>query len=257
MTAAKYVEHSCEAVDLNLGCPQYIAKKGRYGSFLQEDWETIYKMISVLHKELAVPVTAKIRVLDCVEKTIEYAKMVESAGAQLLTVHGRRREQKGHHTGLADWSKIKAVKDAVNIPVIANGNILYHDDLERCIKETGADGVMTAEGHLFNPTILDSNSPPLTWEIAEEYLDICKELKPSTRPVVIKSHLFKIFHASFTKHTDLRDRMGVTTTLEEMIKITHELKERIEIERQGVEEKVIVNSNKIREYAPWRCQVCH
>lgn len=212
-------------------------------------------MISLLHKELAVPVTAKIRVLDSVEKTIEYAKMVESAGAQLLTVHGRRREQKGHHTGLADWTKIKAVKDAVNIPVIANGNILYHRDLERCLEETGADGVMTAEGHLFNPTILESDLPPLNWEIAQEYLDICKELKPATRPLVIKSHLFKLFHASFNIHTDLRDRMGISTSLEEMIKITQELKEKIETERQGVVEKVVENSEGIRLYPHWRCQV--
>jgi tRNA-dihydrouridine synthase 1 len=190
-----------------------------------------------------------------VEKTIEYAKMIESAGAQLLTVHGRKREQKGHHTGLADWSKIKAVKEVVNIPVIANGNILYHSNLEDCLKETGADGVMVAEGHLFNPTILHSDLPPLTWEIAEEYLDICKELIPVTRPVVIKSHLFKIFQSSFAVHTDLRDRMGVSSTLEQMIRITQELKERIEKERQGVQEKVIVNENKIRVYPPWRCQV--
>lgn len=257
MTAAKFVEHQCDAVDLNLGCPQYIAKKGRYGSFLQEDWDLIYKLISILDKELVVPVTAKIRVFDSVTKTIDYAKMIESAGAQLITVHGRRREQKGHHTGLADWTKIKAVKEAVNIPVIANGNILYHDDLQHCLDQTGADGVMSAEGNLFNPTLFREQAlPPLTWEIAQEYLEICRDLKPTTRPVVIKSHLFKLFHPSFPVHTDLRDRLGVCSTIEEMTKITLELKERIEKERQGVdEEKVVIRKNNIRVYAPWRCQV--
>lgn len=257
MTAAKFVEHECDAVDLNLGCPQYIAKKGRYGSFLQEDWETIYKLIATLHKELIVPVTAKIRVFESVEKTVEYAKMIESAGAQMLAVHGRLREQKGHHTGLADWTKIKAVKEAVKIPVIANGNILYHDDLQDCLDQTGADGIMSAEGNLFNPSLFASSElPPMTYDIAQEYLDICKELQPVTRPVIIKSHLFKLFHASFATHTDLRDRMGVCSTLEGMVRITMELTDRIkkEQQQQGVHEQVAIKDG-IRTYAPWRCQV--
>lgn len=257
MTAAKLVEHECDAVDLNLGCPQYIAKKGRYGSFLQEDWETIYKLIATLHKELIVPVTAKIRVFESVEKTVEYAKMIESAGAQMLAVHGRLREQKGHHTGLADWTKIKAVKEAVNIPVIANGNILYHDDLQDCLDQTSADGIMSAEGNLFNPSLFASSElPPMTYDIAQEYLDICKELQPVTRPVIIKSHLFKLFHASFATHTDLRDRMGVCSTLEGMVRITMELTDRIkkEQQQQGVHEQVAIKDG-IRTYAPWRCQV--
>lgn len=262
MKAAKLVENHCDAVDLNLGCPQYIAKKGRYGSFLQEDWETIYKLISILHKELVVPVTAKIRVFESVEKTIEYAKMVESAGAQMLAVHGRLREQKGHHTGLADWRKIKAVKEAVSIPVIANGNILYHDDLQNCLDQTGADGVMSAEGHLFNPSIFTKTKlPPMTYDIAQEYLEICKNLQPITRPAVIKSHLFKLFHPSFITHTDLRDRMGVCSTLDEMERITMELTDRIKKEQQSAkvkngQEQVTINDG-IRTYAPWRCQVIY
>lgn len=257
MTAAKYVENSCDAVDLNLGCPQYIAKKGRYGSFLQEDWETIYKLISTLHQELIVPVTAKIRVFESVEKTIEYAKMIESAGAQMLVVHGRRREQKGHYTGLADWTKIKAVKEAVKIPVIANGNILYHDDLQDCLEQTGADGVMSAEGNLFNPSLFKPclALPPKTYDIALEYLQICKELDTITRPVIIKSHLFKLFHASLPVHTDLRNRLGVCFDLEGMIRITHELTDRLKKEEQGTKEQIEIDDDGIRTYARWRCQV--
>lgn len=162
LEAARHVAPYCDAVDLNLGCPQGIAKKGHYGSFLQEDWDLIYRLINRLHTELPVPVTAKFRILETKEKTLEYARMILSAGANIITVHGRRREQKGHNTGLADWSYIRYLRE--NLPpetvIFANGNNLNHDDLERCLEATGADGVMSAEGNLSDPSIF-SEPPPV------------------------------------------------------------------------------------------------
>ncbi|KAF2271880.1 FMN-linked oxidoreductase [Westerdykella ornata] len=169
LNAAKLVAPYCDAVDLNLGCPQGIAKRGNYGSFLQEDWPLISSMIRRLHEELDVPVTAKMRVLETREKTLAYAKMILESGASILTVHGRRREQKGHNTGLADWSMIRYLRD--NLPpetvLFANGNILQHDDIAKCLEETGADAVMSAEGNLHDPTIFAE--PPAVGEEGAEY----------------------------------------------------------------------------------------
>jgi tRNA-dihydrouridine synthase 1 len=169
LEAAQRVAPYCDAVDLNLGCPQGIAKKGHYGAFLQEDQELIYKLINTLHNSLPVPVTAKIRILDTLEATLAYAKNVLAAGASILTVHGRRREQKGHITGLADWSAIKYLRD--NLPpetvLFANGNVLQHGDLERCLEATGADGVMSAEGNLSDPAIFAA--PPEVGREGREY----------------------------------------------------------------------------------------
>lgn len=169
LAAAKHVQHFCDAVDLNLGCPQGIAKKGHYGAFLQEDWDLIYELINKLHLELDIPVTAKMRVLETKEKTLEYAKMILSAGASILTVHGRRREQKGHNTGLADWGMLRYLRD--NLPpetvMFANGNILQHEDIARCLQETGVDGVMSAEGNLYDPTIFAE--PPPAGQEGREY----------------------------------------------------------------------------------------
>jgi len=134
LTSAKVLEPYCDAVDINLGCPQDIAKKGKYGAFLQDEWDLIYDIsegrwsslaweppltslalsshfsritVNTLHKNLSVPVTAKFRVFQTVEKTVEYAKMLERAGAQILTCHGRIREQRGHNTvGPFDHSQI-------------------------------------------------------------------------------------------------------------------------------------------------------
>jgi tRNA-dihydrouridine synthase 1 len=155
LEAARYVAPYCDAVDLNLGCPQGIARSGKYGAFLQEHWDTIYSLINTLHNELSIPITAKMRILDTREKTLAYAKMILSAGASILTVHGRRREQKGHNTGVADWTMIRFLRD--NLPpetvLFANGNILNSDDISACLEATGADGVMSAEGNLSDPTI--------------------------------------------------------------------------------------------------------
>lgn len=171
LQAAHHVAPYCDAVDLNLGCPQGIAKKGHYGAFLQEDWDLIYKLINKLYNELPVPITVKFRIQESKEKTLEYAKMILSAGASIIAVHGRRREQKGHETGLADWTYIRYLRD--NLPsetvIFANGNILNHNDIERCLEATGADGVMSAEGNLSDPTIF-SKPPPAGSETRDYWL---------------------------------------------------------------------------------------
>jgi tRNA-dihydrouridine synthase 1 len=155
LEAARYVAPYCDAVDLNLGCPQGIARSGNYGAFLQEDWDTIHKLINRLHHELPIPVTAKMRILETKERTLEYARMIVSAGASILTVHGRRREQKGHNMGVADWAMIRYLR--TNLPqdtvIFANGNILNRNDIQPCLEATGADGIMSAEGNLSDPTI--------------------------------------------------------------------------------------------------------
>lgn len=169
LASARYVQPFCDAVDLNLGCPQGIARKGKYGAFLQEDWTLIYNLINNLHTGLAIPVTAKMRILETKERTLEYAKMILSAGASIITVHGRRREQKGHYTGLADWSTIRYLRD--NLPpetvIFANGNILQHEDIEACLEATGADAVMSAEGNLYDPSIFAK--PPPVGQEGREY----------------------------------------------------------------------------------------
>ena len=169
LEAAKYVAPYCDAVDLNLGCPQGIAKSGHYGAFLQEDPDTIYKLINKLHKELPIPVTAKIRILESKERTLEYAKMVLSAGASILTVHGRRREQKGHNMGVADLHVIRYLRDQLPAETVlfANGNILNRDDIARALEITKADGIMSAEGNLSDPTIFAT--APAAGEAVREY----------------------------------------------------------------------------------------
>ncbi|KAK0544123.1 tRNA dihydrouridine synthase, partial [Tilletia horrida] len=226
LQAAQYVEHRCSAVDLNLGCPQGIARKGHYGAFLQEDWPLIFSLVNTLHLNCKAPVTAKMRIFPSLARTVAYARMLERAGAQILTVHGRTREMKGHYTGLADWEAIRAVKNAVKIPVFANGNVQYPADVDLALRRTGADGIMSAEGNLYNPTIfLQPSSPllqapsttfplapefpfPAVIPLAHEYLDIVRGLRTQTGSSAIKAHLFKICRPALEVHPELREMLG-------------------------------------------------
>jgi len=220
------VQPFVDAVD----SPQTIAKRGHYGAFLQDEWSLIADMVDILHRNLAIPVTCKIRVFENdPEKTIRYAKMMEDAGCALLTVHGRFREQKGMLTGVADWDIIKRIKENLSIPVYANGNIEYFGDVERCMKETNVDGVMSAEGNLHNPAIFQEGDYK-NYEMAKEYLDIVKSYPASKS--CIRGHLFKMFHHSLVIHQDLRTTLAVCDTHEDFEKFVEEIQSRIEVDEK-------------------------
>ncbi|KAK7938355.1 hypothetical protein WMY93_001681 [Mugilogobius chulae] len=259
--AALLAQDYCDAIDLNLGCPQMIAKRGHYGVFLQDEWELLEKMVKLAHEKLSVPITCKIRVFEDLEKTVRYAQMLEKAGCQLLTVHGRTKEQKGALTGIASWEHIKAVRRAVKIPVFANGNIQHLSDVERCIQETGVQGVMSA-GTTRSPPLRPRQeyvhshtcalpqrgtctTPPVrrpqppVWEVAEEYLQVVREHPPCTLSF-IRAHLFKLWHHTLQIHQDLREELAKVKTVEGLADVSNQLKLRCQEEISrcgGAEEK--------------------
>eukprot|EP00906_Rhabdomonas_costata_P007587 RCo010865 len=164
LTAAAFVAASpgrAVAVDLNLGCALGTACESRYGACLLQCPEEVGAMLRRVCRECPLPVTAKIRVLPDLSKTIAFAKMLEECGIVMLAVHGRTPEQLTPNHGTADWEAIRAVKQAVGIPVLANGNILHYPDVVRCLEVTKADGVMVGEALMFDPRLFSNPKVPL------------------------------------------------------------------------------------------------
>ena len=141
-------------IDINMGCPvKKIAKKGG-GSGLIRDPELAARIVDTVAAAVAIPVTVKTRLGWCGSDAdpVSWCRQLESAGAQLLTLHGRSREQ--GFKGRADWGAIAAVKRALKIPLIANGDINTPEDALRCLAQTGADGVMVGRGTMGAPWLV-------------------------------------------------------------------------------------------------------
>lgn len=138
-------------IDINMGCPARKITANREGSALMLDPAHAAKVISAVVKASSLPVTVKFRKGYDQERANapEFARMAEESGASAVTVHGRTREQM--YAGKADWDSIAAVKRAVKIPVIGNGDVFTGADAVALMKHTGCDGVMVARGAQGNP----------------------------------------------------------------------------------------------------------
>ena len=154
---AKAAELACKAgaevIDVNMGCPVPKIVNNHEGSALLKDIPLAVKIIKAMLSAVDVPVTVKLRKgFDGGNEGIELAKAVEQAGVSCITVHGRDRVD--YYGGKSDTESIAAVKKAVKIPVIANGDIFTPQDAARVLRETGADGIMVARGIEGNPWLI-------------------------------------------------------------------------------------------------------
>ncbi|BAW96194.1 dihydrouridine synthase [[Synechococcus] sp. NIES-970] len=152
--AKKAVAEGAQTIDINMGCPvNKITRKGGGSSLLRQP-DVAEAIVRAVVEAVDVPVTVKTRLGWSEEEIVilDFAKRLEAAGAQMLTVHGRTRAQ--GYTGKAQWQWIKKVKAALSIPVIANGDIFSVEAAIACLEETGADGVMCSRGTLGYPFLV-------------------------------------------------------------------------------------------------------
>jgi tRNA-dihydrouridine synthase B len=168
--AARLVEgQGAQVIDINMGCPAKRVTTGACGSALMKDLAHALRLIEAVVGAVKVPVTLKTRLGwdDATLNAPVLAQMAEAAGVQMITIHGRTRCQ--FYKGRADWAAILAVKDAVRIPVIANGDIVDVTSARQSLAQSGADGVMVGRGAQGAP-----------WRLAE----IAHALYGTAKPVI-------------------------------------------------------------------------
>lgn len=148
--------HTPTAIDINMGCPVAKVVSNGEGSALLKNPKLAAEIVRAVRGAVDIPVTVKIRIgwdKNSIN-AVEMAKYLEDAGASLICVHGRTREQQ--YAPSADWSHIADVKSAVSVPVIGNGDIFEPRDALKMLRETGCDGVMIGRGALGNPWIFEN-----------------------------------------------------------------------------------------------------
>ena len=176
------VERGANLIDINMGCPVKKVIRAGAGAILMKDPLQIARIVDAVKKAVAIPVTVKIRSgwNRSSINAVEVARIAEDSGADAITVHARTADQ--GYSGIADWKIIKAVKEAVRIPVMGNGDIWQPQDAVNMMQQTSCDAVMIGRGVLGNPWLFAGINQLLSGQIA----DYMPEL--SQRYAIIKKH---------------------------------------------------------------------
>lgn len=174
-TAAEMLAPTADIIDLNFGCPAPKVTKICAGAALMGQPENLVSMVDGIIERVDVPVTAKMRLGtgQGAHNALEICQELERIGTARLCVHGRTLRQR--YSGEADWTELKKVVDAVDTPVIANGDVVDAKSAALCLQTTGAAGLMIGRGAIGRPSIFGEMKVGLGW-MSEEELPWIKEL---------------------------------------------------------------------------------
>jgi len=224
------------AIDINMGCPVPKVVSNGEGSALLKNPQLASEIVRAVVKAVELPVTVKIRIgwdKNSIN-AVEMAKRLEDAGASLICVHGRTREQQ--YAPFADWTQIAKVKEAVKIPVVGNGDIFDPSDAIRMINETGCDGVMIGRGALGNPWIFENairlfeggdERVPSQNEIIDTALyhfDLMIESKGERAGIAESRKHLGWYMKGIRGASELRNRINCAQTLDEIRELLSALK---------------------------------
>lgn len=160
--SAQFLSQFADMIDINMGCPVNKVVKGQDGSALMRNPSLAADLVKAVKEGTNKPVSVKFRLGYTQDEMnfVEFGQQMQEAGAEFITIHGRTRSQ--FYAGHADWAKIRELKENVDIPVFANGDITSIEDAEKCLEQSNADGVAIGRGVLGDPTLINRVSKYLT-----------------------------------------------------------------------------------------------
>jgi tRNA-dihydrouridine synthase B len=181
--AAEFLNDYADMIDINMGCPVKKVVGGQDGCALMRTPELATDLVKAVKDGCDKPVSVKFRLGYTSDEMnyVEFGQQMQAAGAEFITIHGRTRSQM--YSGHADWAKIKMLKENVDVPVFANGDILSINDAIQCLEMSTADGIAIGRGALADPTLIGR---------VEHYLQTGEKLEypPLKKRVeILKTHL--------------------------------------------------------------------
>ncbi len=153
--SAEFLSQFADMIDINMGCPVNKVVKGQDGASLMRNPKLAQDLVQAVKEGTDKPVSVKFRLGYTHDEMnyVEFGQMMQEAGAELITIHARTRAQ--FYSGVADWTKIKLLKENVDIPVFANGDVTSIDSALMCLEQSCADGVAIGRGVLGDPTLIN------------------------------------------------------------------------------------------------------
>lgn len=230
--AAEFLTQYADMIDINMGCPVKKVVGGQDGAALMRTPELAADLVKAVKDGTDKPVSVKFRLGYTANEMnyVEFGQAMQEAGAEFITIHGRTRAQM--YTGHADWAKIKALKENVDIPVFANGDITSIDEAIECLELSGADGVAIGRGAIGDPTLIARIEhclktgeklpiPPLEERIEMLKFHLDEEIKLRGKNVAIKfmRKFYPYYLAGFKNAKVLRSKLVLEEDYDKIIEL--------------------------------------
>lgn len=228
--AAEFLNNYADMIDINMGCPVKKVVGGQDGAALMRNPALAADLVKAVKDGTDKPVSVKFRLGYTADEMnyVEFGQAMQEAGAEFITIHGRTRSQM--YSGHADWAKIKALKENVDIPVFANGDITSIDDAIKCLELSNADGIAVGRGAIGAPTLIARiehylhtgeklPDPPLEERIEMLKYHLDEEIKLRGKNVGIKfmRKFYPYYLAGFKNAKVLRAKLVTEESLDNIL----------------------------------------